>query len=448
MRKKTLMFILNLRQKIIFFFAYVALKIYAALAQILSPVIRLFFYTRCFCFKKDSIYQVNERFGCISQKYGNITPSPNRIWIHVASVGEFLSIKKLVSKILETDLKVQILLTSTTLTASNLIQQITTERVFHQLIPADVPTWIISFLNFWKPEKAIFVESEIWPNWLAHLKSRNIKVILLNARISDKSFLRWKRFLSIAHEIFQAFDLCIAQNVETVERLNFFRVKECYYLGNLKNFSDPLNIEEDLFRHLFNFEEDAYWVTFASTHEGEEDKIFQVIKELWKLYPKYRFVIAPRHPHRTKIVTDLCVQHQFDYVQLSHILGNQYNILNSSQSIVIVDLLGQMGTFYKLSSVVFIGGSFVKIGGHNPIEAIRFGKIVCFGPYMYNFKDVTAVIQKIYDPFVNNRESLLKFIENCRCDEQQSKENISKLDEFFDIDMNFFNDIIRLVMNA
>ncbi len=448
MQIKNLIFIRNLRQKMSFFFVRAVLKIYAILAQILSFIIRLFFYVRCFYFKKDTIYKVNERFGCISQKHDNLRHSPNRIWIHVASVGEFLSIKKLVSKILEKDLNVQILLTSTTLTASNLIQEFITDRIFHQLIPADVPTWIASFLNFWKPEKAIFVESEIWPNWLSSLKKRNIKIILLNARISDKSFARWKRFSSIAHKIFQTFDLCIAQNVETLERLNYFNVKVCYYLGNLKNFSDPLHVEESLVNQLCHPEEDAYWVTFVSTHEGEEGIILQVIHELWKLYPKYQFVIAPRHPHRTKIVTDLCAQNQFGYVQLSHILENKYNILNSSQPIVVVDLLGQMGTFYKLSSIVFIGGSFVKIGGHNPIEAIRFGKTVCFGPYMYNFKDVAAIIQKIYDPFVNNSDSLIKFIENSRCNAEKSKENASKLDEYFDIDMNFFNDIILLVMTA
>lgn len=422
------------------------LKTYKIIAQFLSPFIKIFFLTRSFVSKKDSHQCVNQRFGKVPDQYLKTPTHNHRIWIHVASVGEFLSIKKLVNEILKNNEHLQILITSTTLTASNLIQAFSNDRIFHQLIPADVPTWIASFLDFWKPGKAIFVESEIWPNWLSSIKKRNIKIILLNARISDRSFSKWQSFPLVAQELFQFFDLCIAQNLETLERLNYFKAKNCYYLGNLKNFSDPLNIDSSLHKLLNNNTDTPHTITFASTHEGEEDQVFQVIKALWEKDNHYRFILAPRHPHRTKAVTHLCKSFGLNFITLTDLFSTKNTTSDLSKCVIIVDQLGYMGTFYNLSSVVFIGGSFTKVGGHNPIEAIRFGKIVCFGPHMYNFKDIVQTIKKIYQPYVNNTNQLIKFIECYTQDENLYKQDTSKLDEFFDIDINFFQDIVKLVL--
>lgn len=422
------------------------LAVYKVLALCMSPLIKLFFIMRCFVSKKDSLKQVRERFGHIPSKYRSSQSYEPVIWIHVASVGEFLSVKKLVNELLDNNQNLYILLTSTTLTASNLIQAFAYDRILHQLVPADVPTWISSFLNFWKPEKAIFVESEIWPNWLFYLKKRKIKTILLNARISDSSFARWKLFSWVAYEIFQFFDLCIAQNIETLERLNYFKANNCYYLGNLKNFSDPLIVNQNLLDQLNEDQTEIFGVTFASTHEGEEDQIFQVISSLWEKDPQYRFILAPRHPHRVKAIISLCKRYNLEFITLSELLRDEEQKFDVSKSVVIVDLLGYLGTFYKFSSVVFIGGSFAKIGGHNPIEAIRLGRVVCFGQHMHNFKDIVASIEKIYDPYVANSDELIHFIQMNRENVDSYNQKISKFDEFFDIDISFFKDIVRLIL--
>ncbi len=279
----------------------------------------------------------------------------------------------------------------------------------HQFIPFDSWFWAKRFLNHWKPDHAFFVESELWPNLITICHQRKIPMILLNARLSDRSFCRWKRFRCTASTILNRFNECLAQGNETAERLRALGAKNVSVMANLKFGVKPLPIDSTLLAQLgTHFISRPTWIT-ASTHKGEETLIIDVHKTLKKTFPTLLTIIAPRHPHRAEEVyretqgKGLSMPLLSDFKNTLQPDTQQSNALDG----IIVDTIGQLGTFYTACDLVFMGGSLIPHGGQNPIEPALFGKPILYGVYMHNFREVCHILNHAGAQTVNDTKELV-----------------------------------------
>ena len=326
------------------------------------------------------------------------------IWFHVASVGEAMSILPLVEK-LESEKKVNtILITSITLSSGQILEKkyINNKKIIHQFLPLDIPMFVNKFLNHWSPNLSIFIDSEIWPNLIYSIKKRNIPLLLINGRISKKTFLKWSFFKNFAKKVFEKFDLCIASNKESENYLRMLGTKNIKNYGNLKftktksssdNFSD-----KDLEKRLKNRK---IWCA-ASTHSTEELFCAKTHLELKKNYKNILTIIIPRHISRVKKIID-----ELSTLNLKVSLYSDMEYLNNDVDILLIDSYGEALKFYQISKCVFLGKSTIKSlindSGQNPLEPSMAGCKIFHGPYVSNFNDEykylnsLGVTKKIHD---------------------------------------------------
>lgn len=328
-----------------------------------------------------------ERFGFSSIN----RPSGHLIWFHAASVGETLSLVTLVKLYKEKYPDHHLLLTTTTVTAAKLVKERLEGTCLHQYVPFDVNLWVIRFLKFWKPQKAILVESEWWPNLIWQTKQSGIPLFLLNARLSDKSFQRWQSVKILAKGLLKNFDICFASLPEIEDRLKNLGaplVKRC---PHLKFSVEPLPVDQLRLETIQSVIKDrSIWIA-ASTHEGEEELILKAHKKLKEKFPKLLTVIIPRHPKRAAEIAQLCYKNGEE--QETVCLHSQVHP-NLKTNIWIGDTIGELGLFFRLSKIAFIGKSLVAPGGgHNPIEPALLKCAVLYGPYMQNFREVCQILQ-------------------------------------------------------
>ena len=345
---------------------------------IFSPIIIFYRILK----KKEHPKRFLEKFSLLKISKG----SGKLIWFHCSSVGEFLSIVPLLEKLEKQKNIKKILLTTSTLSSSKIFTKFRLKKTIHQFYPIDNPLIIKRFLDYWKPSVAFFVESEIWPEMLKSLKSKKIKIYLLNARLSKKSFKKWKKIRKVGIEIFNYFDYIFPQNKETLIYLKFFKVKKLKILGNLKFCEVKKKKKDKLLSKIFN---NRKILCAASTHYNEEELISNVHLKLKKRINNLLTIIIPRHIERTKEILE-----NLKNKNLKYVCHSDKRKLKDNIDIYLVDTYGESKLFYKISPVVFLGGSLVPKGGQNPLEPIRFGCNVVHGKHTFNFNEVYNMLDK------------------------------------------------------
>jgi len=314
----------------------------------------------------------------------------NLLWFHGASVGEILSIIPLIKNYEKNDSIKQILITSSTLSSSKVLEKFNFRKVVHQFYPIDQVYFINKFLNYWRPNLAIFIESEIWPCMFKIINEKKIPLILLNARLTKKTFLKWFKLKNFSISVFKNITIAFPQNLETKTYLEKFQTNKIIRLGNLKFAEDePQNFEQINLKLKNQFKDKKIWVA-SSTHASEEVFCAKAHIELKKKIKNLITIIIPRHVHRSRNIISEIENLNLKVVCHSSRLKSLKNI-----DIYIVDTFGETKKFHKVGSSVFLGGSIVKRGGHNPLEAARFGAKILHGPNVDNFKDVYKLLKSL-----------------------------------------------------
>ena len=359
--------------------------IYRAISVLLFPFLELYLFYRVYK-KKEDKKRLRERFGKATQErlQGDLT------WLHAVSVGETNSALILVDELLKKFPETAILFTTTTLTSATTIAAKLPEfngRVIHQFLPIDSLLCVRDFINFWRPNTAIFVESEIWPNLICEARAIGAKVFLVNARMSEKSAKRWSFAHALGFKIFDNFDAIFAQSEEDQKRLSALTKNEILFYGNLKSQARDLNFDSSELEKLKSqIGARKFWLA-ASTHKGEEELVIQAHYELQKYFPDLLTILIPRHPNRADEIKSLLTG--INFVQRS-----KNEIIESSTELYLADSLGELGTFYRLADFTFLGGSLLPIGGHNPFEPIKLGCAVISGSHTFNFKEIYENLRK------------------------------------------------------
>jgi 3-deoxy-D-manno-octulosonic-acid transferase len=326
---------------------------------------------------KEDKARISERRGVANRP----RPDGKLIWIHAASIGESQSSLALIAKLLEAEPGTHVLQTTGTLTSAHLMQERLPPRSFHQFVPVDRLPWVKAFLDHWQPDIALWMESELWPNLVQETARRNIPSILVNARMSRRSFEHWRRFSGTARKLLGTFSLCLAQTEEQVDFLRCLGATPVKYVGNLKFSATALPAEISILATLkAELGDRPLWLA-ASTHPGEEEMAADVHDRLSVEWPNILTVIVPRHPVRGDDIAKALRARGLS-VSLKSSDGG------SAGDVYVADTLGELGLFYRLANVTFIGGSMAAHGGHNPLEAAQLDSAVVLGPDMGNFATV------------------------------------------------------------
>ncbi len=360
------------------FFIY---QLILSLILLTSPLIILF---RIFKNKEDK-KRFLEKFSIFSKKRSN----GKLIWLHGSSVGEILSIVPLIYNYEKNNSVDRILITSSTLSSSKILKSFGFKKTMHQFYPIDHIIFTKRFLNYWKPSVAIFVESEIWPSMFKELEIKKIPLVLLNGRLTKKTFKRWIKLKHFSYSIFNKIAIAFPQNVETKLFLKKLKVKNISFIGNLKyvnNDSKKYNINSKLKNQL---NKKDVWVA-SSTHANEEIFCAKTHIQLKKKNKNLITIIIPRHIHRVSEIVNKIEKLNLK-VAIHSLNPNNLNNVD----IYIVDTFGETKKFFKISSSVFLGGSIVSKGGQNPLEAVRYGSKILHGPNIDNFKDVYKLLKSL-----------------------------------------------------
>lgn len=308
------------------------------------------------------------------------------LWIHAASVGEAQSALILVRRLTALNPNINILVTTGTLTSSQLMENRLPKNAFHQFFPLDHPKWVERFINHWHPNAVIWMESELWPNMLNEIRTNNIPAILVNAHMSDKSFSSWKKMKPLAKITLSAFSKILCQTDTDKTHFDQLGAKETIVTDNLKYSADTLGFnQDDLDALSLSIKDRPVWL-YASTHKGEETLACDVHKTLKDQFPDLLTIVVPRHPDRRKEIIELCSAYD---VKITF-RGSDKALPDGNDDIYIVDTLGELGLFYSLTSIACIGRSFSDDGGggHNPIEAAQLNCAILHGPNVQNLQDI------------------------------------------------------------
>ena len=330
--------------------------------------------------KKECPLRYKEKLG-ISLKTRN---NGYLIWFHCSSIGELKSIFPIIDHYLK---KNQILVTTSTLGSNEVFQKkyYNTNNIIHQYAPIDSPQIIKKFFKKWNPNIIFFTESEIWPNQIFYAKNNNIPIILLNARISNKSFIKWKLIKNSMNKILNCFDLILSQSNESADYFNYFGSNNIKILGNLKFVvsEDFENKEENL-----NLQKRLVFIAL-STHPTEEEVCIKIHSSLKSQYPNLLTIIIPRHINRIPEIQKIIVNTKINFL-ITESLDNFEN----NTDILIINSYGNTKKILKLSKYVFIGGSLVKHGGQNPIEVAYNNSLIFHGPHVHNFTEIYNFLNK------------------------------------------------------
>jgi 3-deoxy-D-manno-octulosonic-acid transferase len=335
--------------------------------------------------KKETLKSYSQKI-LISDKY---RPKGKLIWFHGASVGEIKSIIPILEKLEKDSNYNQILITSNTLSSANIVKNLKLKKIIHQFFPIDSNFILKKFIDFWKPSKVIFIDSELWPNTLVNLKKREIPVVLLNARITKKSFKRWMKFKNFARKIFSLISISYPANQETKKYLKILKVKKIKFLDNLK-YAEPnheiLTSDRKVKKY---FKNRNIWCA-ASTHYNEEIICGNVHLKLKSKIKNLLTIIIPRHIKRCdEIKSDL------EKLNLRVMVIKSAQKIKYDVDVLVVDAYGKTRLFFENSPNVFLGGSLINHGGQNPLEAARIGCNVLYGPNIYNFIEVYSFLNNI-----------------------------------------------------
>tara|TARA_Y100000389_G_scaffold198628_1_gene235480 strand:- start:154 stop:1410 length:1257 start_codon:yes stop_codon:yes gene_type:complete len=382
---------------------------------LISPIILLIRLIK----KKEDIFRFKEKFCFFSsfKKKGKL------IWFHGASVGEIQSILPII-EILEKkkDIK-QILITSNTLSSSKIISKLKLKKTVHQFFPIDTNFLTKRFLNYWRPSAAIFIDTEIWPNIINNIKIRKIPLIIVNGRISKKTFKRWRMFPTFSKVIFNKFDLCISCSEISRKYFSKLGIKNTKYFGNLKfsqSGSQKIYLDQKLKKFI---SKKKVWVA-SSTHSGEEKICAIAHQNLKKKYKNLLTIIIPRHVERIPQIVK-----QLTNIGLKIHIHKPSRVIKKETDIYLVNTYGETKSFFSTCKNVFLGGSIIPRGGQNPLEAARYGCNILHGPHISNFLDIYFFLERNkLATKINNSKAITKALDHFFSKKIKSKIIQKKID--------------------
>src|SRR5882757_1216519 len=352
------------------------LRFYRKLSTVVVPLSPALIKRRLKQGKEDPA-RIGERRG-IS---GDVRPHGPLVWIHGASVGEVLAAAALIEKLRA--LNIRILLTSGTVTSAAIAAKRFPADVIHQYVPYDSPRYVGRFLDHWRPSLALFIESDLWPNLILSSAARRLPMVLINGRMSHRSFPRWRRISSTISALLGRFDVCLAQSNTDAERFTALGSRNVVTTGNLKLDVPAPPVDPAKLERLMSVTRGRPIIVAASTHPGEEEILLEVHRTLAGFFPSLLTIIVPRHPNRGEAIARTVAA-----CGLHVALRSREELPTATSDIYVADTMGELGLFYRLAPIVFMGGSLVEHGGQNPIEAVKLGASIVHGPHVFNFADV------------------------------------------------------------
>ena len=359
--------------------------IYNTLIRVLYPVVIRSYIQKRIEIGKEDVKRFNERIGRPIKE----RPEGKLIWFHGASVGESVSMLPLINKLLENSPDTYVMVTTGTTTSADIMGKRLPERAFHQYIPIDNPAFAKRFVKYWQPDLVLWFESDFWPAMLSTIKKKNIPLVLVNGRISNKSFKRWQQFDFISKELLSCFTFCLGQSEEDAYRLRVLGAKDSMCLGNLKFAGLPIPVDEEKKKEITKQIGKRRIFCISSTHENEEQMLGKHFKRLFERHPDSFVLIAPRHPQRGE-----AVKQQIQELGYNVSLRSANEKITPKTQVYIADTIGELGIWYGISPIVFIGGSLIPHGGQNFMEPSRLKDAVIVGPYMHNFTEAMQRAQK------------------------------------------------------
>ena len=361
-----------------------ALRAYRLFSIATTPFVPLFLARRLKRGKEHRL-RLAERRGESSMA----RPNGPLVWLHGASVGELMSVVPLIERIAVRGIGV--LVTSGTVTSGGLAEQRLPRGVIHQFVPIDVPRFVRRFLDHWQPDLALFVESDLWPNILIETSTRGVPMLLINGRLSEASYQRWSHLPDTIVNLLRRFDLCLARTAGDAERLGRLGAQRLVTTGNLKLDVPAPPADSGKLMKLRDAIGDRPVIAAASTHAGEEGVMIEAHRRLRARFPRLLTVIAPRHPERGPGVAEIAAA-----AGLKASLRSRGELPKVNTDVYVADTVGELGLLYRLAPVVFMGGSLVRHGGQNPIEAAKLGAAILHGPHVWNFAEIYAALDEAH----------------------------------------------------
>jgi 3-deoxy-D-manno-octulosonic-acid transferase len=330
---------------------------------------------------KENVARLQERRGEATRP----RPPGPLVWLHAASVGELLAVIPLIEQIRARH--VAVLVTTGTVTSATLAERRLPPQVIHQFVPLDAPSYVTRFLDYWRPDLALFVESDLWPNLIVRCADLRIPLILINGRVSQRSFERWRSLPKTISALLRRFDLCLAQSSLDAQRYSDLGTPRLFTTGNLKLDVPAPPADERKLKELKMAIGGRPVFAAASTHPGEEEICIDAHRRLRASFPGLLSIIVPRHPERGP-----------DVATVAHVAGlkasarSRGDLPVASTDVYLADTLGELGLIYRLAPIVFMGGSLASHGGQNPIEAAKLGAAILHGPHVGNFAEIYAAL--------------------------------------------------------
>ena len=356
------------------------LRAYRLFSVAMTPLTPLFLAQRLRHGKEHSL-RVPERRGLSM----TARPPGPLVWLHGASIGELISVLPLIERIRARE--VNVLVTSGTVTSGGLAEQRLPRGVVHQFVPIDVPLFVRRFLAQWRPDLALFVESELWPNIMIETARRGVPMILVNGRLSENSFRRWRLLPVTIGALLGRLDLCLARTPADAERLGELGAPHVVTTGDLKLDGPAPPADQAKLAALKNAIGGRPLIAAASTHSGEETAVIEAHQRLRANFPGLLTIIVPRHPERGAGVVEIARA-----AGLKFRLRSRGEMPDAATEIYIADTVGELGLIYRLAPIVFVGGSLIRHGGQNPIEPAKLGAAILHGPHVWNFADIYAAL--------------------------------------------------------
>lgn len=326
---------------------------------------------------KEMATRIGERRGKPSRQ----RPEGFLVWVHAASVGELISVLPLIQQLVDRGFFV--LVTSGTITSARLAAVRLPPEAVHQFVPLDIPRYARRFFDHWRPNLAIFTESELWPNLFAEAEKRAVPMVIANARMSQRSFNRWMKARPVIRHMLESIDLCLAQSNTDGRRLAALGAPRVETAGNLKFDVPPPPVQQQALDRLKNAIFGRPVFLASSTHPGEDEIIVRVHARLKQRARNLLTIIVPRHPERGMDIVEAAQE-----IGLDADLRTRIELPDWNNDIFVADTIGELGLFYRIADVAFVGGSLVEHGGQNPIEPAKLGVPILHGPYVGNFVDI------------------------------------------------------------
>lgn len=358
-----------------------AYRLLSAAATPLSPLVLAHRLRK----QKEVAARLRERRGI------NALPRPAGplVWVHGASVGELASVIPLIQRICARD--VHVLVTSGTVTSAEFAAQRLPKGAAHQFIPLDTPRYVRRFMKHWRPDLALLVESDLWPNLMIETGNQGVPLILVNARLSESSFRRWRWLPGTIASLLRRFDLCLARTEEDAERFRGLGAQRVVITGNLKLDVPAPPADNATFTTLQNAAGRRPVIAAASTHPGEDAIMIEAHSRLRGNFPGLLTMIAPRHPERGPSIVEIALS-----AGLKVATRSRGQTPGPATDIYVADTIGELGLLYRLAPIVFMGGSLVKHGGQNPIEAAKLGAAILHGPHVWNFAEIYDALDEAH----------------------------------------------------